>query len=264
MREKSGMKAVAFTLSLLLCASLFLCNFSVYAQDNGGTGSEVVETSEEQTDELSGENNADTSKEGVSQVEEGDIDSSEPSSESDQKDEKTEGVFNEKKESPKAKKAPALRAEQNNVITGIEALLQDGSGPVGDTITQWQTFRIKANFELPNNTVKEGDTTTIQLPEKLRFAQTASFQITDAAGNVVANAVVDGANKTLTLTYTDYPENNSDVSGDFFFYVRMDRQVVEGETDIPLDFVINNQVISAGSVHFDGYPTPSVSIVSKS
>ena len=161
-------------------------------------------------------------------------------------------------------KAPARAEVQDNVITNIDALLQDGSGPVGATIGQWQTFRISADFALPDGKVREGDTTTVKLPEKLRFDQTVPFQVKDSAGNVVANAVVNGPGKTLTLTYTDYPEKHSGVTGNFFFYVRMDRSVVDGETDIPLDFVINNEVISAGSVHFNGYPTPAGTILGKS
>ena len=60
---------------------------------------------------------------------------------------------------------------QNSVITSLEALLKDGSGPVGD-VDQWQVFRLNAEFKLPDLMVHEGDTTVITLPEKLKFNQT--------------------------------------------------------------------------------------------
>lgn len=104
------------------------------------------------------------------------------------------------------------RTIQNGVITKIEAQTHDGSGPQGDT-GQWDVFRLHAEFALPNGTVHAGDTTTMKLPDKLKFNQTSSFEIKDAGGNVVANATIDGGTKTLTLTYTEFVENNSDITG---------------------------------------------------
>lgn len=105
--------------------------------------------------------------------------------------------------------------------------MKDGSGPVGD-VEQWQVFRLNAKFNLPDLMVHEGDTTVITLPEKLKFNQTTEFDIKTGDGNVVAHAVIDGRAKTITLTYTDYTENHSDVSGSFF-YVQMDRDKVDGK-----------------------------------
>ena len=148
-----------------------------------------------------------------------------------------------------------LRAEQNNVITKIEALLQDGSGPVGD-VGQWQVFRLNAEFELPNNTIQAGDTTVITLPDKLKFNQTAGFDITDNGGNVVAHAVINGSEKTITLTYTDYAENHSDVSGNFYFYVQIDRDQVDEEETIPLEIDVSGVTVIGDPIHFIGIGTP--------
>ena len=155
------------------------------------------------------------------------------------------------------------RAVHNDVITKIEALLQDGSGPAED-IEQWQVFRINAEFALPDNKVKAGDTTTITLPEKLRFSQTHDFVITDENGNVVANAAVNGEDKIITLTYTDYPETHSGVKGNFKFYVRIERSLVDGEEDIPLNFDVDGTTVYGGSVHFVGIPDPGPFYLSKS
>lgn len=152
---------------------------------------------------------------------------------------------------------------QNSVITSLEALLKDGSGPVGD-VDQWQVFRLNAEFKLPDLMVHEGDTTVITLPEKLKFNQTTEFDIKDGSGNVVAHAVIDGRAKTITLTYTDYAENHSDVSGSFFFYVQMDRDKVSGEETIPLNFDVSGKTVYGGDIHFKGIGEPQKSIINKS
>lgn len=152
---------------------------------------------------------------------------------------------------------------QNSVITSLETLLKDGSGPVGD-VEQWQVFRLNAKFNLPDLMVHEGDTTVITLPEKLKFNQTTEFDIKTGDGNVVAHAVIDGRAKTITLTYTDYAENHSDVSGSFFFYVQMDRDKVDGEETIPLTIDVSGNTVSGGDIHFKGIGEPQKSTINKS
>ena len=284
MRVKvKSMKALAFMLCFMMCTSLFLCSQPVSANADAAeqnqevakevekktvqedTATEQKDTATEQKDAATEQKDTASDEKSVKETpNETDTESAEKADAKASEDNKNVVDPDTKNDVVKLFAPPALRAEQDNVITNIEALLQDGSAPVGDTITQWQIFRIKADFELPDKTVKAGDTTTIKLPEKLRFSQVVPFEVRAADGSVVANATVDGPNKTLTLTYTEYPESHSDVSGNFYFYVRMDRNLVDGEEDIPLDFTINNQIISAGTVHFDGYPTPQGGIVGKS
>lgn len=194
----------------------------------------------------------------------------EEKNESNDKKDAIEGekTTNEKSEEQSKKKqagkkaAAKTRAVHNDVITNITALLQDGSGPVGD-VGEWQVFRLKADFELPNDTVHAGDTTVITLPDKLKFNQTASFEIKDSEGNVVANAVIDGAAKTVTLTYTDYPENHSDISGNFFFYVQIDRDKVDKEEIIPLEIDVSGKTVIGDPIHFTGIGTPEGHYLSK-
>ena len=174
--------------------------------------------------------------------------------------EKSEDRSKDKQAGKKA--AAKTRAVQNDVITNITALLQDGSGPVGD-VGEWQVFRLKADFELPNDTVHAGDTTVITLPDKLKFNQTASFEIKDSDGNVVANAVIDGGAKTITLTYTDYPENHSDISGNFFFYVQIDRDKVDEEENIPIEIDVSGKTVIGDPIHFTGIGTPEGHYLSK-
>ena len=96
------------------------------------------------------------------------------------------------------------RAVQNGVITKIEAQAHDGSGPQGDT-GQWDVFRLYAEFALPNGTIRAGDTTTIRLPDKLKFNQTSSFEIRDTGKNVVANATI--TDKIASVGFTVLPNS---------------------------------------------------------
>lgn len=155
------------------------------------------------------------------------------------------------------------RTIQNGVITKIEAQTHDGSGPQGDT-GQWDVFRLHAEFALPNGTVHAGDTTTMKLPDKLKFNQTSSFEIKDAGGNVVANATIDGGTKTLTLTYTEFVENNSDITGSFYFYVQIARNSVDKEEYIPIEIDVSGTTIIGNTLHFIGIKDPTGSYLTKS
>lgn len=150
----------------------------------------------------------------------------------------------------------AQRAVHNDVIDSITAVLSDGSGPVG-TVSWDQRFRLDAAFTLPDDRVRAGDTTVIALPDELAFYYTTGFPIADASGNIVANGVIDGPAKTLTLTYTDYPETHSNVTGDFHFYVRIDHSVVTTEQDVELVFGVGSSEVRGGTIHSGPPPPPS-------
>lgn len=142
-------------------------------------------------------------------------------------------------------------AEVGNVITRIYVTDANGNELIGD-IRQWQTFRLNADFTLPDSQVKAGDTTKVKIPNEIEFLAPFAFSVTDAEGNIVANGVADPNTKTLTLTYTDYVETHSGVSGNFYFNVRVDTNKVTTRTEIPLNIDVEGKVISAGNVTFTG------------
>lgn len=118
--------------------------------------------------------------------------------------------------------------EYNDVITSVGV-----ENRSGEALTQgldiWQEFRLTADFVLPDNTVHEGDTTTLQLPSEITFSNSSDIELRDASNNLVATGRLDAASKTITLTYTKFVENNSGVRGKFFVYVRVDHDVVSEE-----------------------------------
>ncbi|MCU9533792.1 Cna B-type domain-containing protein, partial [Streptococcus sp. CSL10205-OR2] len=154
-------------------------------------------------------------------------------------------------------------AEHDNVITSM-SLTSESGGALPDEIGQWTNFRINADFALPDNTVHQGDTTTIQLPDKLTFPQTTAFEVKDPAGNLVANAVINPDTKQVVLTYTDYVETHSNVTGKLFFYSRVDFKVIDTEEIIDVNIQVGSQSFFAGRLNYKGVVRPTPYLLEKS
>lgn len=150
----------------------------------------------------------------------------------------------------------------DDVITKINLKNAEG-GPLGE-VRQWQTFRVDMDFTLPDNSVKEGDTTTIKLPEELSVTgSTGNFEIKDSEGHIVANAKINEESNTVTLTYTNYPENRSGVHGSLFFYSRVNHIKVTEKKKIDVHFTVGNKVISGGSIDWQGATQENGSFLDK-
>ena len=153
--------------------------------------------------------------------------------------------------------------EYNDVITNVGV-----ENKSGEALTQgldiWQEFRLTADFVLPDNTVHEGDTTTLQLPSEITFSNSSDIELRDASNNLVATGRLDADSKTITLTYTKFVENNSGVRGKFFVYVRVDHDVVSEEKDIDVNITVGHRVLSAGKIRYNGPPGKYDSKIEKS
>ncbi|WP_427189647.1 cell wall anchor [Streptococcus sanguinis] len=159
--------------------------------------------------------------------------------------------------------AEVQAAEFNDVITEM-SLKNSSGGDLTQGIDIWQDFRVYAKFVLPDNQVHQGDTTTITLPPEYAFANSSAIELKDESGNLVANGFLDSANKTITLTYTNYVEQKSRVRGEFFFYARVDHDVVSQEGDLNAGFTIGTRTLVPGTVHYNGPPKQYDSKIEKS
>ena len=160
--------------------------------------------------------------------------------------------------------SPSVKAvEVGDVITRMYVTDANGTPLTGD-ISQWQTFRLNADFVLPDNTVNTGDTTTIKIPDEIKFGTPLVFEIKATDGSVVANAVADPTTNTMTLTYTNYTETHSGVKGSFYFNAQVDFLKVTTRKEIPLDIVVAGKVVPAGSVTFEGIGEINYSPLAKS
>ena len=161
------------------------------------------------------------------------------------------------------RQAPNVKAVPN-VVTRIYATTRDGK-PITKNLLKWEAFRINVDFTLPNTVIKAGDTTVIEVPSTLAFTEVSNFEVRDSSGqHVVATATIQPGARTVTLTYTSYAQNNSDITGNLFFYARINHAEVTEKGNVDLNFVVENKQIPGGSVPFEGAPIPKGNPMDKS
>jgi len=142
------------------------------------------------------------------------------------------------------------RKQVGNIVTAIQLTDKEGN-PLG-TINQYTDIYLRIEFNLPDNTVNSGDTSVITLPEELHLEKNMTFNVVDDTGAVVAIAQTDVANKTVTLTYTDYVENHANISGSLYFTSLIDFENVENESKIPIYVTVEGEKIFAGDLDYQG------------
>ncbi|HER5045114.1 TPA: cell wall anchor protein, partial [Streptococcus pyogenes] len=108
---------------------------------------------------------------------------------------------------------------------------------------------VEMNFGVPSTAAK-GDTTVIKLPDNLKFIENQTFKITNDAGDVIADAVINRDTKTITLTYTDFVEKRSDITGNLKFAVRVDIAEQHENTKIPVKLTIDKQTKTVGEFNY--------------
>ena len=149
-----------------------------------------------------------------------------------------------------------------NVIT--EASITDLTGnPITKPIGAWQAFRVNAKYELPNNKVKMGDTTTLTLPKG--FSPASPFQFEIKAGNdVVANGqIVNGNPAKVVITYTKYAQEHSGVKGSFYFNIQINSNTQTQTGSIPVTLTASGDgaVVPAGNVIYNPHQVAGVQLI---
>ncbi|WP_156100160.1 Ig-like domain-containing protein [Bifidobacterium cuniculi] len=110
--------------------------------------------------------------------------------------------------------APAMCARTATVAEVSENIVTSATLS-SDTIRKNSPVELRMEFRLPNNTIHEGDTSTITLPEGFAYYTDHYFDVTAPDGSVVAHAVISKEQGTLQLTYAKYVESHSDVTASF-------------------------------------------------
>ena len=151
----------------------------------------------------------------------------------------------------------------NSIITSVEFSKSSG-GSLTDPIGVWESFQVKAKFELPDGQVKSGDKTEIELGNDFKVLEMDTVALLDPSGQKVATATVDNQRKKITVTYTDYPEKMAHVTGSLRFFVRVDHQVVKDQKTLDFSLSINGVSKPFGKIEYKGVnpgenpPTPEV------
>lgn len=111
------------------------------------------------------------------------------------------------------------------------------SDMAGNTLAKVKdTDKIKVNYTFDIITpVKEGETMSIALPEELKLVNYTEFPLKDNDGNTIALATTDKNTGLITLTFTDYVNGKSAISGELFFWAKLDKtKVTDGNNTISM------------------------------
>ena len=150
--------------------------------------------------------------------------------------------------------------ELPNVVTNAHMTTSTGTTPVN--VGPWQAFKIHFHYVLPNHTVHEGDTTTIELPAGFRSAAPTDFVIKDG-DNIIARGKTDPTNTKYILTYTSYAEGKSDISGDFSVNAQIDNDVHTHSGVLPVNPVVSGETVPSTTLCMLKRPCPSSSLAGR-
>ena len=145
-------------------------------------------------------------------------------------------------------------------ITGIieNLTIKNSHGETPDKMTQWDRMDVHIDWSIPDNYVKEGDTMTITLPDELRLPESLEFLIYDEKGQVVAKAVTHPESKTVVLTFTDYCEKHSNVSGSLWFSTYIDTSKVLENGMIYPKFEVEGEIHIGNAIEYEKDISPTV------
>ena len=150
----------------------------------------------------------------------------------------------------------------NNVIKGA-SIIDESGNQMTNQIGAWQQFKVRVNYSLLNNSVNNGDTTTMTLPVGFAAASPFTFEVKDG-NQVIANGrLVDGSPTKVILTYTSYVNTHSNVQGSFDFNIQINGSIKKTEENIPLTLTIQGSgaVVQAGVVKYKPQKANALDII---
>ena len=145
--------------------------------------------------------------------------------------------------------SPQAHLSQASAAELTENIITDASVTKKELNSNDYTTQLNMDFKLPNG-IHKGDTSTITLPSDFTFNADLDFDVMSSDGNVVAKAHVDAATGKMTLTYTDYVESHSDITGKITAAIRIktDKVTEYGKKTINLD--VNGKLVPAGEINY--------------
>ncbi|WP_271000814.1 SpaA isopeptide-forming pilin-related protein [Listeria seeligeri] len=160
-----------------------------------------------------------------------------------------------------ALKADAATSYGSDFLKTVE--LQDDQGNTSTDFDNYDNIKIHYSWEIPNSTdVKAGDTMDFTLPAELKLQTNLSFALKDSKGNVVGNAVASSSTGKVTVTFTDYVENNSDINGALDFWSGWNKEITNEAENYPVEFPLNGETTTI-TVDISGNPISPTETVLK-
>lgn len=141
--------------------------------------------------------------------------------------------------------------EVTGTITNVKFTLNGGNVTDQTEIYSHTEFVLNADLVIKEKTINKGDYSILQLPKEL-MAKTEDVAITNAAGQVMANAHYDSASKQFTFVFTEHAAGNSASNGKFTFVVKADSSQISSKGNVPIEIKLGNEKIFNGNINYQG------------
>ena len=115
----------------------------------------------------------------------------------------------------------------------------------------YSSAQLAMNFSLPDGKFHSGDTSTIQLPTGFKFVAGYDFDVKSSGGAIVARAHIDAQAGTMTLTYTDYVESHSGVTGSITASVTTNRETIGDFGKKQFNLNVDGTIVPVGEVDYE-------------
>ncbi|AHI55378.1 collagen binding domain-containing protein [Listeria ivanovii] len=134
-------------------------------------------------------------------------------------------------------KAEAGTDYGSNFFTKVALQNQNGE----DTTNFKENSRVRVAYDFViTQPVVSGETMTLTIPAQLKLINFGGFPVNDAEGNTIANATVDPTTGTITLTFTDYVNTHTDLSGSLYYNATFNSKNIQTDQVNPILFPIKN------------------------
>lgn len=122
-----------------------------------------------------------------------------------------------------------------NFITGVELTDLEGN-PLGENVAKDSGLRLTYHYAISNkDEVKDGDTFTLTIPEQIKIDAPGEFEIRDGENNLLGTGTI-GTDGTLVITFTNYAETYSNLSGSFWFELCFDESKIGLDDPTSIEF----------------------------
>lgn len=165
---------------------------------------------------------------------------------------------------------PAVSVKSADITNNFpfinEVTLTDGKGnPINESsnpISKNAEVKLSYKFSIPNQgIVKKGDTYTMQIPKEIQIIKKLDFPITLDNGDTIANVTI-GTDGKVNITFNEFAESNSNVSGYFYINTQFDPDKIGGPNPIPIKFEIGgNSSPIIINVNFEQPEVPKASVM---
>ncbi len=242
----------------------FTVNVVVEVEEVEEQAEETEEVAEEDAEEATPEQSEEEGTEEDATADEEDADAEEGSED----DVKEEEKASEEQEDKNKRNVLANEEKHGFKLELDEVLdLDDEAFDEQHPMDPHKEFKLKLDWELEDgHNYVEGDTETFDLPKGIKIKKDIEIELKDEHGQVIANAIVK-PDKTVELTFTNFVEGHSAVSGWMEIISALDPEEVdeedgeiiidpigeEGELRIPIEELNKDKTIEKNGQPNKGY-----------